>query len=287
MTRTNVFAGVTFQRAPENRADDAWLTARRQDPDCRILPLWRNTHLVHDGRAARLAPDRLSGQETLVFLGLEAGHAVFLADFGDQAAPPAGTAEDWHDLRTLAATLPADDAGLLAYARGMAHWHRHHRFCGDCGHATASAEGGHVRICTGCGTRTWPRTDPAVIMLVHRNDQVLLAHARRHPEGQFSTLAGFVEPGESLEDAVRREVREEVGIEVDKVRYHSSQPWPFPRALMIAFTARATTRHIHIDGDEIQEAHWFNREALADLRLPKPHSVSWRLIDDWRRHKNA
>jgi NAD+ diphosphatase len=171
----------------------------------------------------------------------------------------------------------------------MAFWHARHRFCGVCGAPTESVDAGHRRRCTrpDCAADHFPRTDPAIIVLVHAGDRCLLGRQARWTPGQYSTIAGFVEPGEALEDAVAREVREETGVLVHDVRYHSSQPWPFPASLMVGFTAAAATRDVHVDGTELEDARWFSRDdirrglASGALRLSSPASISYALIRDW------
>ena len=195
----------------------------------------------------------------------------------------------FHDLRALGPRIDRRQGALLAYARAMMYWHQRHRFCGVCGAPTQSDQGGHVRHCTNaaCKATHFPRTDPAVIMLVTLDDRCLLARQRQWPQGQHSTLAGFVEPGESLEDAVRREVREEAAVELASVRYHSSQPWPFPASIMLGFTATATSADYRINADELEGGGWFTREFLRaphdpdEFRLPRPDSIARRLIEDW------
>ena len=188
-------------------------------------------------------------------------------------------------LRTLGMRLPADQASLAAYGRAMVLWDRRHRFCGRCGGATASDEGGHVRRCKDeeCCNAMFPRVDPAIIVLVNDGERTLLGRQASWDENRYSTLAGFVEPGESLEEAVAREVREESGVDVDMVDYHSSQPWPFPSSLMLGFTARARTTKIELLDAELEHADWFSREDIASRRihLPFPVSISYRLIEDW------
>jgi NAD+ diphosphatase len=178
---------------------------------------------------------------------------------------------------------------LLAYARAMIYWERRHRFCGDCGHPTRSAEGGFVRTCTNaaCGKSIFPRTDPAIIVLVQAGERCLLARQASWPPGRYSVIAGFVEPGESLEDAVKREVREETGIEVSEIYYQSSQPWPFPSSLMLGFVASAATTQFNLLDNELEHARWITRTELADevragtLKLPPGLSISRRLIEAW------
>jgi len=194
------------------------------------------------------------------------------------------------DLRSIGPALARREGALLAYARGLSHWHNRHGFCGVCGAATTTSAGGHVRVCTSepCKAEHFPRTDPAVIMLVTHGDRCLLPRSTRWPTiPMHSTLAGFVEPGESLEDAVAREVKEEVGVDVVDVRYHSSQPWPFPASIMLGFTAEARDTTITLDDEEIVSANWFDRDFLRrehhpdEFRLPRADSIARRLIQDW------
>jgi NAD+ diphosphatase len=221
-------------------------------------------------------------------LGLRHDQTLFALDLSSLDEPlPAGTEGSFEDLRRMGGLLPAEDAAILAHARGLMHWRTRHRFCGVCGAICAPQQAGHVMACIdGCGTHHFPRTDPAVIMLVTHGDRALLGQPARFRERRiFTTLAGFVEPGETLEEAVAREVFEEAGIRVANVRYRSSQPWPFPASIMLGFTADAVTRDITIDPQEIVEARWFTREELAspaDFFLPPPISIARRLIDDWR-----
>ncbi len=191
-------------------------------------------------------------------------------------------------LRVLGPTIAPDEASLAVHAIGISRWHEKHTFCANCGSPSESADAGHVRICPSCGTHHFPRTDPAVIMLItDENDRALLGRQPVWPEGRFSTLAGFVEPGETLDDAVRREVMEEVGIKVGDVTYAGSQPWPFPSSLMLGFFGKALSTDITVDQEEIAEARWFTREevtemtAAADLLLPPNVSISRGLLQEW------
>ena len=184
--------------------------------------------------------------------------------------------------------LPRDEGGLLAYAKGILHWHERHRFCGNCGLPTESREAGHLRVCTdrACGASHFPRTDPAVIMLISDGDRAVLGRKSEWPDGMYSALAGFVEPGESLEEAVAREVKEEVAIDVNNIRYHSSQPWPFPASLMLGFYADAVSGEIAFDPDELEDARWFSRAELKRgeaglVRRARSDSIARRLINDW------
>ncbi|WP_235830299.1 NAD(+) diphosphatase [Algihabitans albus] len=268
-----------------------------------FVPVWRDRHLFReDGQGAAsaifLPADRAeallaSGAETS-FLGLRDGVAHFALDLGhlntpDHAPALAGLG-DFADLRRIGPLLPRDEGAILAHARALVHWHGRHRFCGLCGGATRSEQGGHLRRCQtpDCGALHFPRTDPAVIMLVHDGgDRCVLGRQARFPAGMHSTLAGFVEPGESLEDTVVREVHEEVGLRVRDVAYHSSQPWPFPSSLMLGFYAVADADRLRIDPHELESAAWFSRKELEaspendSFRLPRTDSIARRLISDW------
>ena len=170
----------------------------------------------------------------------------------------------------LASLLPVDEAGLLGYARAMVAWRRRHRYCGTCGAKTMPAKGGHVLVCTNpvCRHEQFPRIDPAIIVLVSDGERALLGRQAAWPRGRYSTIAGFVEPGESLEDAVAREVLEETGVRVAEIEYHSSQPWPFPSSLMLGFTAHALTQEVHLRDQELEDARWFTRADLRGGRTP-------------------
>ena len=201
------------------------------------------------------------------------------------------------DLRKYGPSLNDIDASFLALTNGMNYWHKTHKFCGSCGHENYSIEGGFVRVCSNqnCGKSHFPRTDPAIITLISFKDKVLLGRSHRFPEGMYSTLAGFVEPGESLEQALEREVFEEVGVKVKNIKYFHSQPWPFPASLMLGFFAEADDPEMKIDYSEIEDAHWFSIEELKSLnhpsingsfKLPRVDSIARRLVDTWMNNFN-
>ena len=311
MNRTNFYAPGALDRVSHLRKDEAWLRDRLVDPTSRFTSVWKSQHLVvtgPDGPTAVLArPEHvvsvLPEAGAVIFLGIEDGSARFAIDLPPDEAPPldrltaaldeatgAGATEPrFQDLRAVGPLLPRAEGSLLAYARGLINWHGRHRFCGVCGSPTHSAEGGHVRRCANpaCATTHFPRTDPAVIMLVTSGDRALLGRQAVWAKGMYSTLAGFVEPGESLEAAVAREVHEEAGVFVDDVRYHSSQPWPFPASIMLGFYATALSTEIKVDQTEIEDARWFERDWLRNhqddetFRLPRTDSIARRLIEDW------
>ncbi len=300
MKDANFYAAGGIDRAGWRRKDPDWVEARLGDPASRFVPVGRSQNLVLSGEEGRPLPALLARHEIeadgeCVLLGLVGDCAYFALDLSAHATPlallrAAGPVE-FTDLRRVGPLLAHRDGALLAYARGIAWWHGRHRFCGVCGSPTRSEEGGHVRRCTdpSCNLQHFPRTDPAVIMLVHDGERCLLGRQRVWPAGMHSTLAGFVEPGESLEEAVAREVQEETAILVDEVRYHSSQPWPFPASIMLGFHARARSTELRVDHSELQDARWFERDYLLShrdddgFRLPRGDSIARRLIEEWLR----
>ena len=303
--RANFYASGGIERAHRLRADAAALRRALEHPATRVVPVWRARSLVVEGdppqtAALRVAEFRERFAETAldpevgaVLLGLVDGAAHFAVDVSalaeDEAQARVAGIAKFVDLRVVGPLIARDQGALLAYARGLLHWHGRHRYCGACGAPTAPAEAGHVRRCTNamCNAAHFPRTDPAVIMLVTDGARVLLGRQRIWPPGQHSVLAGFVEPGESLEDAVAREVLEEVGLEVRDIRYRSSQPWPFPASIMLGFTALADAVEPDVNTDELEAARWFTREEIRTcpmndvFRLPRADSIARRLVEDW------
>jgi NAD+ diphosphatase len=242
-----------------------------------------------DGALARAATNGQTGvdAEHRLSLGASDGRPVLaLVIDDDHRDRLLADRRRWIDLRLAALSLPVVDAGYAAYARALVHWHRQHRFCGQCGAPTRIEIGGHRRRCDCCDLAQFPRLDPAIIVLVEHAGRVLLGRQPNWPQKRYSVLAGFVEPGESLEDALRREVEEESGVVVTECEYHSSQPWPFPASLMLGFTAQAASDTLRY-GDELELAAWFSpAELLAaviagEIRLPPPLSLSARLLEDW------
>lgn len=296
----NYLAGPYLDRLALLRRDAERMRAMLQDPSTLFVPVWQARSFIADAQdalTAQLVADvkRLGEVDPgeFILLGEFRGRVSFAVEVPSErflSDLPAEAQGQFRDLRTLAGELPQDEAGLLAYARAMVLWRERHRFCGRCGSPTVATQGGHVRICSdpSCNLQHFPRIDPAIIVLVTHgergpDERALLGRQAAWPPGRYSTIAGFVEPGESLEDAVIREVREETGVQVDVVDYHSSQPWPFPSSLMVGFSARAATTEIRLADEELEDARWITRAQIAagEVALPTAHSISFRLIEDW------
>jgi NAD+ diphosphatase len=275
-----VFSGAALDRAAALRHRPEWVEARRGDAGARAVLMSDHGVLLDDGHLLMERP----GADA-VFLGLLDGTPVFAEHVGT-AQPARGHAAG---LREAATELPAGEAALAAYAGSLLAWHRRHRFCANCGAPTEARDGGHERVCPACGAHHFPRTDPVVIVRVTDGaDGLLLGRQARWPDGRFSLLAGYVEPGETLEEAVRREVHEESGVELDSVAYVASQPWPFPSSLMLGFSALAERGDPKPADDELAEVRWFEREeveraarGVGPLALAPPYSIARRLIDAW------
>ena len=294
--RPTLFAGAFLDRRAELRDDPDWITHAREDSRTRYIVAAGATQLVADAPGTEIA--FVSGEHALVMgapeerltlLGWFRGERCVLVELEESEAArsplPEGSA--LRELRPLALALPGDSASLLAYARALALWKARHRFCGVCGSANRPERAGHVMVCTreGCGTEKFPRLDPAIILLVTdaSGERVLLGRQASWAQGRYSTIAGFVEPGESLEDAVIREVSEETGVDVADVSYVASQPWPFPSSLMLGFRAVARTHDIRLRDGELEDARWFSRADIAagTPALPPAGAISARLIDTW------
>jgi NAD+ diphosphatase len=308
------YTGGTIDRAAKLREDDDWISAAFVSDATAAVVMYQDQNLV----AGLSAPDgtptaavvpmsvvrgRIQADAlTWVFLGLNGEIPIFAVDLSEAAVanlPVLADAGEFVDLRRAGALVSADDASLLAYARAMLAWHRRHRFCSVCGSTAENRRAGHVRRCCNveCGAESFPRTDPVVIMLVtypathERPERVLMGRHGRLPPGAYSILAGFVEPGESLEDAVAREVWEEAGVRVRDVTYVASQPWPFPHSMMIGFRATAESEELSVDRDELEDAQWFTAAEVATFgewgddsarfRRPRPDSIARVLLDAW------
>jgi NAD+ diphosphatase len=279
------YNGLTLDRAAGLREDPGWLDKIRLRDGARTVVFWQDKCLVAGDRPVEVPPAEL---ET-VFLGMDGEAGVFAADLSaldETAATERVHADAAVDIRRLFTQLSADQAAILAYAKGILHWQRNERFCGACGSPAESRDAGHLRVCTGCGRLLFPRIAPAVIMLVEApgGEKCLLARHRGAAVGSYSTLAGFVEIGESLEDAVRRELAEEAGVRVADVAYQGSQAWPFPAGLMLGFRAVAATEEVTVDENELIEARWFTRDEVIDMLATgnsRTDSIEHFLVGSW------
>ena len=310
----NAFTGAALDRAGDSRRrDQAWLDEQRAHPAARAVVAGDRGLRIAGGHLELVPLAELNGAEPL-FLGLDEHGPLFAVDEdplregrvpmvgsgGVRGEPPAGSGDERLSLRQAAAILPHAEGGLVAYTAALLNWHRRHRFCSACGRASDIVEGGLTRVCPNCGAEHHPRTDPVVIMLVTDGDRLMLGRQASWPDGRYSALAGFVEPGEALEEAVAREVWEESGVRVGRPRYVDSQPWPFPASLMLGFSAPYESGEPEIRDDELQDVRWFARAEIeraarepdddawgtpgdpgGPLRLPPRLAIARRLIDAW------
>ena len=296
MNRPHTFAGNPLDRAEHQRRDADWLAARERDPGSRLLPLRQLDVLLADEDPARLA--WVSGNASVglegprFLLGLRDGLAHFAVDVPEDANDLThGDERRFVDVRTAATLLSGEDAGIAAQARAQVDWHARHGYCSVCGSPTEAVRGGQQRNCGSCSAAHFPRTDPVVIVVVTDGERCLLgqSHGRLSQMRMFSALAGFMDQAETIEEAVRREVAEEAGIQVGAVRYHSSQPWPFPSSLMIGCHADALTTDLRPDKVEMLSVQWFERATVrralagedAELRVPASFAIAHHLIRAW------
>jgi len=292
------FGGAGLNRAAEQRHDPEHMARVQNDPTVRILPVWRGKPLTCGDAGAKLAfvakshPSLRVATDKPAFLGITKDGPIFAQDISAWPGPETGnlsgvgfydTTEQRHpdmptdhafaDLRMIMAALSASDAEIAATAVGLFAWHRTHRFCANCGSPTDITMAGWQRACPACERQHFPRTDPVVIMLITRANSLLIGRSPVWPEGMYSLLAGFMEPGETIEAAVRREVYEETAVRVGEVSYLASQPWPFPSSLMIGCRGTATSTGITIDPKEIESAMWVTREAILDAWATKSKTL--------------
>jgi NAD+ diphosphatase len=290
--RANFFSGPYLERRAEAREEVHWLQAARADPRTRYLIGQRSAQLLKvdpEPALTLLANDaplvRAAADEELLLLGWFRGERLVLIDLPPERSVQLPPGSRFAELRPLAPMLAADEAALLAYARALGIWRARQRHCGLCGSATVPSRAGHVLLCSNpaCAQEFFPRLDPAMIVLVSDGERALLGRQASWPARRYSTIAGFVEPGESLEDTVVREVLEETGVLVSNVRYHSSQPWPFPASLMLGFFASAAPGSEVRVGGELEDARWFTRAQVTseEVLAPPTQSISWRLIEAW------
>ncbi len=290
--RPNVFSGPHVDRLKFSQFDAETVARAIAEGAARLVPVWRSRcPVIREPSPSALLLEFGAGPfagidaDELILLGEFEGRAVFTTEVLTDAPPALAGGVEFADLRLAAGLLSHDEAGLLAYARAMVSFRHRHRFCGSCGAPTRPQRAGRMMTCTNeaCGTEFFPRVDPAVIVLVTHGDHALLGRQPGWPAGRYSAIAGFVEPGESLEDSVRREVLEETGIEIGAMNYQSSQPWPFPRSLMLGFRGEAVSTAIHLGDEELEDARWFSRAEIAagTPLLPFRQSIAFRLIEEW------
>ena len=297
----NVFAGNPLDRASDRRRDESWIAEQLAAPDSLGIALWNGKPFVEDAKgggaqiaylSADMAREMSGGGEKLLFMGLWKDVAVFAVDIDGSADPADGPLEGlgrFDDLRAISMTLPPTDAAILATAKQMFEWRRRHRHCATCGEPSVVAEAGWKRVCPSCKAEHFPRTDPVVIMLPVKGEKCLLGRQAAWPKGVFSALAGFLEPGESIEEACARELMEEAALRTASVRYHSTQPWPYPSSLMIGLIAEVENEDATPDQTELDEVRWFTRDeaklliagSLAGVRAPGAMAIAHQLIRAW------
>lgn len=298
----NVFANSPLNRAGHLRADQDWLKSALADKQSLFIPVWKLMPFLIKNREGKRETGWVTGELALplmrpgaivIFLGLYRDSAHFAIDISSHTDPTSEGAlaglGTFADLRTIAEEIDIGDAAILAQAKSLIDWHQRHGFCANCGEPTIAADAGYKRFCEACNTEHFPRTDPVVIMLALNGDTCLLGRQEKWPAGFYSALAGFIEPGETIEEAVARELHEEAGITIDQVSFHSTQPWPYPSSLMIGCYARAKTTDITVDMNELSDARWFTREEVRnslykgskDLRMPPALAIAHQLVKSW------
>jgi NAD+ diphosphatase len=311
------YAHNPLDRLSAQRDDPAFIADLMRSPAARFVVIGKDRPAIgQDGGALFTLEEAnsLGRIREVVLLGRDADHAYFAALLDDGALVAREMADEGalvdtlqlvitarpdvllKDLRALTTegALPLNQIGVLGQAKSLLHWHARHRFCSMCGGRTEVAAGGYRRDCQACGSQHFPRTDPVVIMLAVRGDECLLGRQPRFNKGMYSALAGFLEPGETIESAVRREIMEESGIEVGRVAYHASQPWPFPSSIMIGCIAEAVSSRVEIDRTELEDCRWFSRDEVAQmfdrthpagLLAPNPVAIAYHLVHAWMRRE--
>jgi len=303
-SRRNQFTAVRLNREVDLRDDAKWVTETLTNPGTRLVPLWRSRSLLERNENGTIAiylspaeltePDRIQPPTLLGSDGERDYFAVSVTDSQKDTILAKFPEARFADLRRASIDMAAKHAGILAYAKALHYWQHRHAFCGVCGHPNLLRSAGHRMLCSNeeCARESYPRIDPAIIVLVTHKNFCLLGRNAKWPPRQFSTLAGFVEPGESLEDAVVREVHEEVQVSLENIRYVSSQPWPFPASAMCGFYAEAVDRNSGTS-EEVEETRWFTVESLTqavidnEVRLSPPVSIAFRLLADWFRNNGG
>jgi NAD+ diphosphatase len=297
---SNVFSGNPLDRASDRRSDPAGMERLRTDPATLVLPLWNGQPFVEktaDGFRLAYLGDEIGRtltetNETRLFLGLWKDTPVFAVDLEERTDPstgPLANLGEFRDMRALAMALAPAEAAIAATAKGVFEWRRRHRFCAVCGAPSEAAEAGWKRVCPSCTAEHFPRTDPVVIMLPVIGERCLMGRQKAWPKGMWSALAGFLEPGETLEEACARELKEEAGLTAVRVHYHSNQPWPFPNSLMVGLIAEIAEGEAVPDEAELEAVRWFTRDeakalmagALEGAFCPPPMAIAHQLLKSW------
>jgi NAD+ diphosphatase len=296
------FAGNPLNRASEKRLEANWIESRLHDPSSLIFPMWRlepfllgpensappiQLGLLKPGMTDALAADGAP----CIFLGLDGDRALFALDISAADNPakegPLAGLGFFRDARAAGQMVSIKEAAIIAQAKALIDWHQRHGFCPKCGAPTRLMDAGYRRLCDKCNSEHFPRVDPVVIMLATDGDACLVGRGKLFPQGMFSALAGFIEPGETIEEAVRRELMEEASVKVGEVSYWATQPWPFPSSLMIGCFAKAISRDVKVDQNELAEVRWIERKAARELidgkrvdgiMVPPPIAIAHHLI---------
>ena len=299
------FAGNPLDRASEKRTDSNWIESKRRDPSSLVLPMWRlEPFLLGSEKSgppielglvpARITDSLVDAGALCIFLGLDGDRGVFAIDVSEAGDPandgPLAGLGYFRDARVAASMVSLEDAAIIAQAKAMIDWHQRHGFCPRCGAATKIMDAGYRRLCGKCNGEHFPRVDPVVIMLATHGEACLVGRGKQFPPGMFSALAGFVEPGETIEEAVRRELMEEASVKVGEVTYYATQPWPFPSSLMIGCFAKAESREVKVDENELAEVRWLERSVARELiegkrvdgmLVPPPIAIAHHLLKTW------
>lgn len=299
------FAGSILNRASEKRTDSNWIESKRRDPSSLILPMWRlepfllgsenSNPPIELGLVQPEIADSIASTEAIcIFLGIDGERAVFALDVSEAGDPakvePLAGLGYFRDARVAGSMVSIKDSAIIAQAKAMIDWHQRHGFCPKCGASTKLMDAGYRRLCGKCNAEHFPRVDPVVIMLATHGEACLVGRGKQFPPGMFSALAGFVEPGETIEEAVRRELMEEASVKVGEVSYYATQPWPFPSSLMIGCFAKADSRDAKVDENELAELRWIERSVARELiegkqidglRVPPPVAIAHHLIKTW------
>ncbi|MES2254307.1 MAG: NAD(+) diphosphatase [Pseudomonadota bacterium] len=286
------FTGNPLDRASAERSDPNWIAVQQARADALFLPIWQTKPLLIGDRAGLLSAAMmgLTPDMQTIFLGLRDGQPLFAVALPDSEDPPLAGLGEFREMRAAAFVLSDAESAIAGQAKALIDWHRRHRFCANCGTETAPTDSGYRRLCAKCGAEHFPRTDPVVIMLPLLGEECLVGRGPRFMEGMYSAFAGFVEPGETLEEAVRRELLEEVSLTVTAVRYHASQPWPFPSSLMLGCYAQAVSKDFRADAHEIEDARWMTKSEVRarlageiddGIKLPGTIAIARLLLTDW------